>query len=398
MELIEKPIVCQQEENIPKEVKRLRSYIRSYMALQKVWSVFLALLLVALIAVCSSPVFLFTYGKILEAIIGVIVILLFPIMIYVFIRAFAPKQIENYYKEALVLKQIEPSERTIGNFTYSEIHNLLEQIAYKMGFIIPPGAFIYDKHKEEANAFYTNLVDHHTKIEKIVLHENILFIVNAAELQAVIAHELGHVIQPWPFIYRSKRYSQTCEHLSDYNALVYAGLIPTINALIKIYARKDYLMAVWEKAQEILIEKGFEIESIDELSERAKTEIPQREIGDCEGESEADRLTRLVEMRASPDKLTRWQKIKQGLNLRKVRKLRCWRKRWKLHLAKQFSQFYNDRHIDENEFRILVSQLQKEKQSDLFTPPLPKEQRKSTHPMLRERLLFLARCANITET
>ena len=284
MELIEKPVVCQQEENIPKEVKRLRSYVRRYMVLQKV----LVFLAIVLIIVCSSPVFLFTYGKILEAILGVIIILVLPFMIYVFIRVFVQGHIENYYEEKLVLRQIEPSERILGNFTYSEIHSSLEKLAYKMGFIMPPGAFIYDKHKEEANAFYTNLVDSHTKINKIVLHENILFIVNSAELQAVIAHELGHVIQPWPFLYRSRRYRQTCEYLSDYNALVYAGLIPTINALIKIYARKDYLTAMWEKAQEILIDKGFDIESIDELSERAKAEIPQRAIGGYEGENEAD--------------------------------------------------------------------------------------------------------------
>jgi len=266
-----------------------------------------------------------------------------------------------------------------------------------MGFLVDPGLFVYAKHKAEANAFYTRLVDHHTKTEKIVLHRNLLFVLNEEELRAVIAHELGHMIQPWPPVFPSRAYRQTLELLADYNALVYAELLPTVNALIKIYARKDYLAALWEKAQETLLEHGFQIESIDELAVKAEAHIRHAPLKEREGESEAERLVRRLLRRSQPSQLGRWQRIKQGINLRKVRQLRRWRKRWKVHLPTQFTQFYSDQHIDQREFKALIKQLAQEEQTDLFVPLPPKTQRRASHPSLRERLLFLARCANVVD-
>ena len=56
------------------------------------------------------------------------------------------------------------------------------------------------------------------------------------------------------------------------------------------YSRKASIM----EKEEILIKEGFQIESIDDLVEKAKVDIAQTETGESEGENEADRLTRLV--------------------------------------------------------------------------------------------------------
>ncbi len=204
MELIADPIVCQQEENIPLEVKRLRAYVRRYMALQKFWLalVILALSLLfiiytpgALLAISgASP----TVGRLLDVLpSGLMACVFIPLGLYVvFGRVFGPNWVEQYYKARLVLIEIEPSGKPLGRFTRSEVFKLLRGLSNRMGFLVDPGFFVYAKHKAEANAFYTRLVDHHTKTEKIVLHRNLLFVLNEEELRAVIAHELGHMIQP----------------------------------------------------------------------------------------------------------------------------------------------------------------------------------------------------------
>lgn len=134
----------------------------------------------------------------------------------------------------------------------------------------------------------------------------------------------------------------TCELLADYNALVRAGLLPTVNALSKIYARKDYLSALWEHAQETLLKSGFQLTSIDELAAEADAHIRHRTMGGQNGESEAERLIRRLVKRSHPNQLTWWQWIAGRMSLRRVRQLRKWRKQWTLHLPNQFTQFYVD--------------------------------------------------------
>ena len=405
MELIADPIVCQREADIPPAVKRLRTYVQHYMIRQRVWVVLLILALVLLFILYTPGVLLAfsiaspSIGRLLDILPSGLMacIIIPPAFGMVFGRMFGPNWVEQYYKHRLVLIEIEPSSKPLGRFTYGEVHKVLKELSNQMGFVVDPGLFLYDKHKTEANAFYTSIVDHHTKTEKIVLHRNVLFILNEDELRAVLAHELGHMIQPWPLVFRSKIYGRTCELLADYNALVHAGLLPTVNALIKIYARKDYLSALWEIAQEALLENGFQIESVDELAAKADAHVRHTQLGEQEGESEAARLVRRLLRRSQPNPLSRWQRIKQGINLQKVRQLRNWRKRWKAHLPTAFTQFYSNQHIDEREFRALVEQLAKKEQSDLFVPLPPKEQKKASHPPLRDRLLFLARCANVID-
>ena len=405
MELTADPIVCQREEDIPFEVKRLRSSVQQYMVFQKLWLVLLILGIALLFIIYTPGVLLAisgaspSLGKILDVLpSGLLAFIVIPSALYeVFGRLFGPSWVKQYYKAKLVLIEIQPSGKPLGRFTQSEIFRVLKELSNRMGFLIDPGLFLFNKHKAEANAFYTSIVDHHTKTEKIVLHRNLLFILREDELRAVIAHELGHMIQPWPLIFRSSRYSRSCELLSDYNALVYAGLLPTVNALIKIYARKDYLSALWEKAQDMLLQRRFKVESVDELAAQAHAHIRHRELGEREGESEADRLVRRVLRRSQPSPLTAWQRIKFWMHLRKVRQLRNWRKQWRVHLPDQFTQCYADQSIDEQEFKLLIVRLSKDRKSDLFVPELPGRQKRASHPPLRERLLFLARCAGFAE-
>ncbi|MBI3323891.1 MAG: M48 family metalloprotease [Candidatus Omnitrophica bacterium] len=406
MELTTGPIVCQLEKDIPTEVKELRAYVRGYMHLQKAWQLIIVLIGCMTFLVYTPTVLFYVsaawpfLGRLLDVLPAVFMALVvLPFAVYlVFGRIFGPNWVEQYYKARLVLIEVEPSGKPLGRFTRTEIYRVLKELSNRMGFLIDPGLFVFDKHKAEANAFYTSIVDHHTKMEKIVLHRNLLFILDAGELRAVIAHELGHMIQPWPLVFRSARYSKSCELLADYNnALVYAGLLPTVNALIKIYARKDYLSALWEKAQELLLESGFQLESIDELAVKADAHIRHGELGEREGEDEAERLVRRIMKRSTPGPRTRWQRAKLKMNLLKVRQLRRWRKQRKTHLPTQFTRFYSDHHIDKGKFEVLVQRLSGDKKSDLFVPALPRTQRKASHPSLRERLLFLARCAEVRE-
>ena len=403
MELVADPIVCQREEDIPTEVKQLRAYVRRYMGIQKAWQVAFVLLGCVVVVAYTPTTFLYVsmswpiIGKLLDVLPGALMAaVIFPLAIYlVFGRMFGPNWVEQYYKSRLVLIEIEPNGKPIGAFSQNDTCHVLKELSNKMGFLIDPGLFLFNKHKAEANAFYTSIVDHHTKTEKIVLHRNLLFILKEEELRAVIAHELGHMIQPWPFVFRSARYSRTCELLADYNALVYAGLLPTANALIKIYARKEYLATLWEKAQEMLLERGFQVESIDALAAQADTHIRQKELRPDEGESGADRLVRRMLKRSTPYQLSRWQRINLWMNLGKVKRLRKWRRQWRTHLTAQFTQFYADQHINEQEFKTLVERLSTDAKSDLFVPLPPTQQKQATHPSLRERLLFLARCAKV---
>ena len=404
--LTQDPIVCQREEDIPREVKKLRGYVKRYIALQKLWLALLVCLVCVWAGICTPVGQLFLswwsppLGKLLEVMpAAYFIIFILPATVcFLVARLFGHNWVEAYYKSVLVLAAIEPSPKRLGNFTYNTIHQIANDLANRMGFLVNPGMFLYNKNRPEANAFYTSIIDHHTKTEKIVLQRNLLWIVTEDELRAVIAHELGHVIQPWPFVFRTIRFSRVCELLADYNAFVYAGLLPTVNTLIKISARRDYLAALWEKAQEILLETGFRVESVEDLAADAKASIPQQTLGDRRSEAQAERLVRQMTKRIPPDSMTYWERLKRWMRLRRVWRLRQWRKKWKRHLPAEFTRFYADHHIDEVEFRRLVELLTRDPMSDLCVPLLPHEQRASSHPALRERLLFLARCAHITES
>ncbi len=395
MELISKPIVRQREELIPPQVKHLRSYVQRYVLIHKIVLYSLVLIACTIVVIYSSPAFVFMYGKVLEDIIGIVSVVIIVCIIYLLlVRLLAPLSIEKYYEQQLVLVEIDSSKETIGRFTQAEIHDVLEKLSIRMGFLIVPGVFVYDKHMSAANAFYTNLVDHHTKAEKIVLHKSLFFILNRDQIRAVVAHELGHLIQPWPFLYRSKRFGRACELLADYNALVYAGLLPAVNSLINIYARNEYFCNLWEKAHEMLLASGFQVDSVDELAEKAAMGIEEQRTRNDSGEEQALRLVQRLQVRSKPDRLSLWQSLIMRLKIRKANRLKIWRKRWKVHIQEQFKQFYSDRYIDENEFKLLVEQLAKDKKSSLFIPSSPREL-KSDHPTLHDRLLFLAQCANI---
>lgn len=396
--LTEHAIVCQPEADIPPEVCQLRDWVRRYMVGQGaiLWS---AIIMLGGYLVLMGPASLLMFSVSqprVALLLGIapnifgLVVLVFTLYL-VLLRWLAPAWIEKHYEVQSVLVEVKAGAPHIGRFSGEHLCRTLAETCNRMGFIVDPGLFLYRKDSSAANAFFTNLVDHHTKLYKVVLLKNLLFIMSEEELRAVVAHELGHMLQPWPAIYRSARYVQTCELLADYNALLHAGLLPTVNALVKIYARADYLAGLWELVEEQLLERGAPAASLDEVLRQANLQVKQRSFSATAPDDVSLIISR--KLRRAPGRpYGFWQRLLQRWRLRDVRRSQQWRRAWK-RVPVEFTAAYGDRHITAEEFQRILEGLRQDPEADLFVPNLPRKERSASHPSLRRRLLFLAQCA-----
>ena len=147
MELTADPIVCQREDDIPSEVRTLRRYVHRYMILQRVWNVF-AFLLVCLAGALCTPVTVLAiqtqwplFGRLFEALGWFIVLMASLSVAHLIWRGTGPSRVEAYYRSRLVLVEIEPSGKPIGNFTRGEIFRILKELSNRMGFLVDPGLY-----------------------------------------------------------------------------------------------------------------------------------------------------------------------------------------------------------------------------------------------------------------
>jgi Zn-dependent protease with chaperone function len=191
-------------------------------------------------------------------------------------------------------------EKKIGKYKVSQIGKMVDELQEKMD--VPSLKGVYIKEAFRINAMAADTVAFRPlRRSVVIIHSNALEILNEKEVEAIIAHEMGHiknddtrnliyVINPaiaisivamfalinyssaiayWDFPFDLIKISLSVlsvitlygfgfiivkrltvhtlmryvEHLADYQAVRYSGLLPTVNALIKVGQRNEAYLA-----------------------------------------------------------------------------------------------------------------------------------------------------------
>jgi Zn-dependent protease with chaperone function len=227
-----------------------------------------------------------------------------PLRIFIFILIFqrVGTSVTIFFMCHLGSTKVKPKnyDKRIGKFKVGQIGKMVDVLKEKMDVPSLKGVYIREAFRINAMAADT-VAFRPLRRSVVIIHSNALEILNAKELEAIIAHEMGHiknddtrsliyVINPaiavsivamfalvnysmamayhdFPFdlmkiglsvlsvitlygagfiivkrltVHTLMRY---VEHLADYQAVRYAGLLPTVNALIKVGQRNEAFLA-----------------------------------------------------------------------------------------------------------------------------------------------------------
>lgn len=289
----------------------------------------------------------------------------------------------------------------IGNYRVKQIKEWIIQICTELQVLKPVELIIYDS--KYANAFasqerWFGLM----KRSRVALLSNLFSLLNEDELKAILAHEVGHhkhfpnvgiLAQILvPYLMNRPSYRWLLEHLSDWYAANTVGVVPTVNALIKIYHR-GHLISEINKGLEY-VQRDFKIglAGIAEFQEIANDVIPDKIRPDEDLEKYIVRVIDKYFERRSP-KL-------RGIGKTHVKKYRdetitepnVGRSKYKLIDWRTFDARIKDNYLDEDELEDLYLHMKNDEKVCFFLTYIPKHaglEKWSSHPPLRERIIFI---------
>lgn len=295
------------------------------------------------------------------------------------------------------------ADQKLGRYSLSEVRSWIEEICRELKVAKPVELLVYES--KWANAFASQESWFGLLMQnRIGLLTNVFHILDAGELKAVIAHEIGHhkhrprvglLVQLLiPAISDRPAYRQCLEYLSDWCAAKVVGVAPAANALIKIYHR-GYLIHEISKGLGY-VQKEFKIglAGAAEFQEIADAVIPHRlAAGETLDKYMAQIIDRYFEKRSQSFK---------GVGksyVGKFRKENSSQLEWALAESRHkfidwriFDDRIKDNTLDELELENLYLHLKKNQDAELF-PNYAKKNKTAvkwlSHPPLPERLIFI---------
>jgi hypothetical protein len=294
-------------------------------------------------------------------------------------------------------------DKKIGRHTLQQVRIWIDEICTELKVAKPSELLVYES--KQANAFASQ--DRWMGLllrNRIGLLTNVFHLLDSQELKAVIAHEIGHHkhypsagLVPQlliPILTDKLNYRCCLEHLSDWYAAKTSGIIPTANALIKLYHR-GHLMCEISKGL-AYVQEDFKIglAGIAEFREIADEVIPDRLKPDENLDKYMARIIeRYFEKRSSSLKgvgKSHVEKYRRDKSIKTER--RVLRSRHKIIDWRIFDNRIKDNTLDEQELESLYLRLKQNPDIRLFFSYIPKYKELEkwlSHPPLRERLIFI---------
>jgi len=315
-----------------------------------------------------------------------------------FIRKYFPW---NNNQEMIEFGKLQRKRKSIGNYKYRDIHNWIINLCEPMKLKPPKNVIIYDT--KQANAF-AEKQKYWIFLERNNIHlfSNLFYILDESEINAVIAHELGHFknymkkisffwIIP-PLIFYLLKYFRWLEYLADYQSAKYVGMVPCANALIKIYHRGHMFTEILNRLYYIQMKFNFSNNAIFEMNTDLERILPHNLKDESEiipyvemvidnyFKNRSEHLKGLGKEFTAKYKKSR---VKENRELKRMYDILDWR---------LFDNRIKDNFLDEDELMDLYRYLKGHENARFFISYLFKDkkmERFSTHPSLRERIMFL---------
>ena len=295
------------------------------------------------------------------------------------------------------------AEDKLGRYSLAEIRSWIDELCRELSVTRPVELLVYES--KHANAFaseerWLGLLMRN----RMGLLANVFHLLDAGELKAVIAHELGHhkhfpkvgvIVQLLiPALSDRPSYRQCLEHLSDWCAAKLIGVVPAANALIKVYHRGHLIHEISRGLA--YVQKDFKIglAGAAEFQEIANTVIPHRlKATESLDKHMAEIIDRYFEKRSGSFKgigksyVEKYRKDK-GVKLERY----LVKSRYRFIDWRIFDNRIKDNTLDELELENLYLHLKNARDAELFPSYAIKDkkwEKWQSHPPLRERLLFI---------
>ncbi len=292
------------------------------------------------------------------------------------------------------------TKERVGKYFVSDVRQWTKEIANRLGISSPVALLVYDTKHANAFARKRRIALAYSR-QEITLLSNLFHILTEDELKTVIAHELGH-LQNWrsislvsdivgAFWARRIPYSWCLEYLADYAAGRVAGVVPTVNALIKLHSRNYLIGELWKRLTFVMGDMKLGIRAISELNDLVEEVLPHsikglQDVRDYMKQV-VDRYfaKRVGDIKGIGEQYARkYKRAKQG-HSRVPQK-------WHAIDWTAFDTRVRDNYLDEIELEKLYQYLKGHGDAQLFfcgKLETIADKRRHSHPPLRDRIIFL---------
>jgi Zn-dependent protease with chaperone function len=281
--------------------------------------------------------------------------------------------------------------KMLGKFSREEIEQLIQETADNMKMKVPKAVFLYPS--KLANAF---VILRGRKL--LALYSNILHILNKEELTAVIGHELAHLkygCYPFPVLLALLLFTkfdlffkvlQANEYMADYYSAKYNGLLPMVNSLLKVYSRTQFVVDILDHLE--FFKQAYGIP--DEADPYLISLVEERLLHIFRGEKPlAYYASEVVQKCIRKRGIGQFMRMRFDQTIKEVQRRHKWKEQYEKINWETFDNHIKDLWIDEVELQEMYCQLKRNEAYRLFIPSSEEKDKNRTHPLLRERIIFL---------
>lgn len=286
--------------------------------------------------------------------------------------------------------------KMLGNFSREEIEQLIQETADNIEMKVPKTVFLYPS--KLANAF---VILRGRKL--LALYSNILHILNKEELTAVIGHELAHLkygCYPFPVLFALLLFTkfdlffkvlQANEYMADYYSAKYNGLLPMVNSLLKVYSRTQFVVDILDHLEFFKQAYGIPDEADPYLISLVEERLPHIFRGE---KPLAYYASEVVQKCIRKRGIGQFMRMRFDQTIKEVQRRHKWKEQYEKINWETFDNHIKDLWIDEVELQEMYYQLKRNEAYRLFIPSSEEKDKIRTHPLLRERIIFLIESLN----
>ena len=279
----------------------------------------------------------------------------------------------------------------LGEYSREEIEQLIQETADKMETKVPKAVFLYPS--KLANAF---VILRGRKL--LALYSNILHILNKEELTAVLGHELAHLkygCYPFPVLFALLLFTkfelflkvlQANEYMADYYSAKYNGLLPMVNSLLKVYSRTQFVVDILDHLEFFKQAYGIPDEADPYLISLVEERLPHIFRGE---KPLAYYASEVVQKCVRKRGIGQFMRMRFDQTIKEVQRRHKWKEQYEKINWETFDNHIKDLWIDEVELQEMYCQLKRNEAYRLFIPSSDEKDKIRTHPLLRERIIFL---------